>query len=70
MALTGQRIGTSKIVSGVSPTRNSKWWPKSDIVVQQVQGERAMSDFLIGASWGAWFFLAAITAAGLFAIIH
>jgi hypothetical protein len=29
-----------------------------------------MSDFLTGASWGAWFILAAIIAAGLWAIVH
>jgi hypothetical protein len=29
-----------------------------------------MGDFLIGASWGAWFILAAIIAAGLWAIVH
>jgi hypothetical protein len=29
-----------------------------------------MGDFLTGASWGAWFILAAITAAGLWAIVH
>jgi hypothetical protein len=29
-----------------------------------------MGDFLTGASWGAWFVLAAITAAGLWAIVH
>jgi hypothetical protein len=29
-----------------------------------------MGDFMTGVSWGAWFVLAAITAAGLFAIVH
>jgi hypothetical protein len=29
-----------------------------------------MGDFLIGVSWGAWFILAAIIAAGLWAIVH
>jgi hypothetical protein len=29
-----------------------------------------MSDFLTGASWGAWFVAAAITAAALWAIVH
>ena len=28
-----------------------------------------MADFLTGASWGAWFVLAAITAAVLWAIV-
>jgi len=29
-----------------------------------------MGDFLTGARWGAWFVLAGITAAGLWAIVH
>jgi hypothetical protein len=29
-----------------------------------------MGEFLTGASWGAWFILAAITAAGLWAFVH
>jgi hypothetical protein len=29
-----------------------------------------MGDFLTGARWGAWFFLAAIVAAVLWAIVH
>jgi hypothetical protein len=29
-----------------------------------------MGQFLIGASWGAWFVLAAIIAAGLYAIVR
>jgi hypothetical protein len=29
-----------------------------------------MGDFLLGARWGAWFFLAAITAAVLWAIVY
>jgi hypothetical protein len=29
-----------------------------------------MSDFLTGASWGAWFVVATITAAALWAIVH
>jgi hypothetical protein len=52
MAFRGQRIAASKIVSGVSPTRNSGWRPKR------------------GASWGAWFVLAEITAAGLWTFVH
>jgi len=34
-----------------------------------VLGE-AMTDFLKGASWGAWFVLAGIVASGLWAIVH
>jgi hypothetical protein len=69
MALTGQRIATSKIVSGVSPTRNSGERPKSGIVAA-VRAGGAMTDFLKGASWGAWFVLAGIIAAGLWAFVH
>jgi hypothetical protein len=29
-----------------------------------------MGDFLTGASWGAWFILAGIAAAGLWAFVH
>jgi hypothetical protein len=29
-----------------------------------------MGEFLAGASWGVWFVLAAIIAAGLWAILH
>jgi hypothetical protein len=29
-----------------------------------------MGEFLAGASWGVWFVLAAIIAAGLWAIVH
>ena len=29
-----------------------------------------MTDFLKGASWGAWFVLAGITAAGPWAFVH
>ena len=29
-----------------------------------------MTDFLKGASWGAWFVLAGIIAAGLWAFVH
>jgi hypothetical protein len=29
-----------------------------------------MGDFLTGASWGAWFLLAGIAAAGLWAFVH
>jgi hypothetical protein len=29
-----------------------------------------MGDFLTGARWGAWFILAAITAAALWTIVH
>jgi hypothetical protein len=29
-----------------------------------------MTDFLKGASWGAWFVLAGIIAAGLWALVH
>jgi len=29
-----------------------------------------MTDFLKGASWGAWFILAGIVAAGLWAVLH
>jgi hypothetical protein len=29
-----------------------------------------MTDFLKGASWGAWFILAGIVAAGLWAFVH
>jgi hypothetical protein len=29
-----------------------------------------MGDFITGASWGAWFILATIIAAGLWAIVH
>jgi hypothetical protein len=29
-----------------------------------------MGDFLTGASWGAWFFLAGIVAAGLWAFVY
>jgi len=29
-----------------------------------------MGDFLTGASWGAWFILAGIVAAGLWAFVH
>ena len=29
-----------------------------------------MGDFMTGASWGAWFVLAAITVAALWAIVH
>jgi hypothetical protein len=29
-----------------------------------------MGDFLTGASWGAWFVLAGITAAALWAFVH
>jgi hypothetical protein len=29
-----------------------------------------MTDFLKGASWGAWFVLAAIIAAGLWAFVY
>ena len=29
-----------------------------------------MGDFLTGASWGAWFVVAAITTAALWAIVH
>ena len=29
-----------------------------------------MGDFLTGASWGAWFVLAAISVAALWAIVH
>ena len=43
--------------------------PKSDILIAMVEGG-AMGDFMTGVSWGAWFVLAAITAAGLFAIVH
>jgi Na+/H+ antiporter NhaC len=33
-------------------------------------GGSAMGDFLTGASWGAWFILAGIAAAGLWAFVH
>jgi len=36
-------------------------------------GERAMRDFMTGASWGAWFVLAAMIGAGLWAwlaVVH
>jgi len=29
-----------------------------------------MTDFLKGASWGAWFILAGIVAAGLWVFVH
>jgi hypothetical protein len=29
-----------------------------------------MGDFLTGASWGAWFLLAGIVAAGLWVFVH
>jgi hypothetical protein len=29
-----------------------------------------MSDFLTGASWGAWFVMAGITAAALWVFVH
>jgi hypothetical protein len=29
-----------------------------------------MGEFLAGASWGVWFVMAAIIAAGLWAIVH
>jgi len=34
------------------------------------EGGVAMGDFLTGASWGAWFVVAAITTAALWAIVH
>jgi hypothetical protein len=36
----------------------------------QRDGGSAMGEFLAGASWGVWFVLAAIIAAGLWAIVH
>ena len=42
---------------------------ESDSVSAQ-EGEGAMGDFLAGASWGAWFLLAGIVAAGLWAFVH
>ena len=37
---------------------------------QQGEGGSAMTDFLKGASWGAWFILAGIVAAGPWAFVH
>ena len=40
-----------------------------EIVSATAEGA-AMGDFLTGASWGAWFVLAGIAAAGLWAFVH
>jgi hypothetical protein len=38
------------------------------LFAQQGEGGKPVRDFLIGTKWGAWFVLAGITAAVLFAI--
>jgi len=43
---------------------------ESDIVNAWGLRGSAVGDFLTGIRWGAWFFLAAIVAAGLWAIVH
>jgi hypothetical protein len=40
------------------------------IIKSDIWGGSVMGDFLKGARWGAWFVLAGITAAGLWAIVH
>jgi hypothetical protein len=44
----------------------------SRVIFVSAAGEwgQAMTDFLKGASWGAWFVLAGIIAAGLWAFVH
>jgi hypothetical protein len=69
MADSGQHIAARRIVS----VDDAQW---SQIVRSKLFCERkrwtgsAMTDFLKGASWGAWFVLAAIIAAGLWAFVY
>jgi len=70
MGLSGPRVAARKIISvGVVYATNGTII-ESDIVNAWGLRGSAVGDFLTGIRWGAWFFLAAIVAAGLWAIVH